>query len=303
MFNRRLLFVLSLTLCTFLIVAFSFDAKKETTRNPEWNNYTDITLKTGTNLQLPLKRYTGTAHPGNGNYPTSYPGSTMIAGTASYRYNCHAFAWLYGGSLTGLTESQTFELTDNEVINTLRSQSCCSIIVSDVTVDQLTSSNYLSLLQVGDIILYKPDPTEYNPYSYVHSAVITGLSSSITVISKWSEFEVYIHDAANFEHATVILSSPYLHSVPRTVSVYRRTHGTANQVLPVMLNSSTYKYNSGVTQITGNNQSHASTCSHCGLPVYESHTFVQVGRFNKCTLCNYTYSPGIDPFFSGDEEQ
>ena len=300
--KKNVFLIMAILFCTCIITTFSADTKEKMTRNPEWNNYSDVSLNTATNLQLNLKKYTGTASPGNGNYPMSYSGAVMIMGTSSYYYNCHAFAWLYGGSLYGLTPSQAFELTDNTAIDTLRSQNCCSIVISDVPVDQLTDSQYISLLQVGDIILYKPDPTEYNPYSYVHSAVITNVApSSITVISKWSEFEVYIHNAANFEHATVVLSSPYIHSVPRTVSVYRRTHETANQVSPEMINSTGYKYNAGVSQIIGNQQCHSVTCSHCGLPIYENHTLVQYGRFLRCTVCNYIFDPGISPAFSGDE--
>ena len=295
--------------------------EKEILRNPEMQNYSLVSFQTASNQNYILYQYEGNLTPESHDF-SLFPTVTVYSGTASYFYNCHTFAWLYDGNITGLNDTYTFWLGNyvdaetgfnvnnvNNVINSFVSKSCCSIIHSNVSVEDLTNQYYISQLQVGDIIVYLPNNQEYAPFSYIHSAVITNISnSSITVISKWNEFEVVTHDVldSNFSYAIIPGENQHPVSVPRQVSVYRRSHSTLNNVYPTEVNSTCYQYNQQYLQIIGNIDYHiASCCPYCGLPanVYQSHSFVTIGRFQKCTKCNLIYDPSVSPYSQGGDPQ
>ena len=125
----------------------------------------------------------------------SHPGADLCEGsTSSYKYNCHAFAWLYDGKVSRVPTSSDNLFWVNDPTPFLEGTYKC--VSSYGYYDEPSTISDASFIHVGDIIIYcNPFDPELN--DYYHSAVVISASSNINNIrvrSKWSFLPVYEHN-------------------------------------------------------------------------------------------------------------
>lgn len=238
--------------------------------------YTPITLQTLSGKTIAAKRYTGNETPYGFPNLDSFVTYGIVNGP-SYAYNCHSFAWYYGGNYNASDKI----IIDNPLAYRNPGDTCYSIVCASVTLATLKnriSTGQITLQPTRDIIVYEANSNESAGVSMKHSALVYDVSgTTIKVVSKWGEKEVIRHR---------IDSCPYFKApdgAERKLTIYRRNH-TINS--SINANRNYFYYDSS---------RHSQTCVHCarGIPSNSSgvpntlrnHTFSTVGAVIVCTGC------------------
>lgn len=225
---------------------------------PQYSNY-NLVLPSGKVIKA--KKYIGSSTPDEYDSIKNYP-SVVKVGAESYRYNCHSYAWYYGGNISGVAQGNlAFIDWARPYFN---SSPTCAIRIYGTP-------------QPGDIVLYRKCPCQDNIVS--HSAIITSTSSVESkrkVRSKWGYYGVYTHDIFDCPYYTRPHAPGY--NCNGSLEYWRVTHDYRS-----------YAYL--------NHKSHARVCHYCGpKPATVSpHTFIPTGSKYVCTLCGYSTTTPVFP--------
>ena len=226
------------------------------------SNYTSVTISLP-NKTLYAKKYTGSSTPSTHPLISNYPGASLLSGS-SYRYNCHAYAWYYRGSVSGVATSDL--LWFDSPTKFYSSPSCYQRVYTP---------------QAGDIAVYWGCTCLQNRIT--HSAYITSVSAGTThdkvqVKSKWGEYGTYSHKLSN---------CPYYQSSTDT----HPSNSTCNggEIRYYRLSSHDYDY------ISISALKHKHCCTKCGyITSTQNHTFVSMGTYSVCSYCGYTVDTPVN---------
>ena len=279
-----IVFAVILLIATFMQVSaegFVFDtyglpAGLSNANAPTPNVVVTTTTRNGTFLKY--LKYTGSATPADGS-TVAHPTAVKIGNSSNY-YNCHSYALIYGGNMTGVPTSNLLWLNTAE--NLFENNTSCYYAKRN----QVYPSNIsTSLYNVGDIVIWhysgNPNSLDFSQIGLPHSGIVSKIQSGTVYIkSKWGTGAIFEHALNDHPYATELLgpTRPYT-TLEREISIYRRLHAC-----DASINPATAKY------AIHNSSYHYPLCAQCGRLKLnlEAHTFVTVGRITKCSKCGYT---------------
>ena len=187
----------------------------------------------------------------SGSYPTN-------------RYNCHTFAWIYGGELEHVDTNPYVLSSPSPLYQSVLSE-CYTYHQAGATISTLNCAQ----IEIDDIILYSDLGTQFTGSKpYVHSGVVVQDGTSILIISKWGDGSVFISDLVN---------NPYYDSQLTTFTIFKHTPD----------------YNMQGSLISYNNFTHTCKCTYCTRVQTAPHDFLYYNHNNSqhwgiCTTCNQT---------------
>lgn len=150
------------------------------------SNYRSFNLRLPSGRTIIASRYIGSAAPEEYIGESQFSSARKVA-NASWYYNCHSYAWYYGGSTAGIRESSMICIDDPKGFYTSRTPPTCARPLSRSTP------------RAGDIAVYEACRCLPLQTYEIHSAIITNVAGSrdeyekITVRSKWGRHGVYTH--------------------------------------------------------------------------------------------------------------
>lgn len=160
------------------------------------SNYINFTIRAPSGKIIPALKYIGTAVPPN-NHPliSNFSTANKIE-NSSYFYNCHSYAWYFGGSINGVMQSELLAINDPYSFYSVAPR-CSSTVATPAE---------------NDIAIYWDCPCLPNSTVPSHSAIITSAPSNnynqITVKSKWGIYGVYTHRLSDCPYYNMALHAP-----------------------------------------------------------------------------------------------
>lgn len=227
----------------------------------EWKDDTvPYTLVLPSRKTIPALKYIGSRTPPR--YPNDSDYSAILKKSSSYRYNCHAFSWYFGGDVSGIANSDLLQIPDPKRFYKYGYSPYC---VTEVGTPRK-----------GDIVIYIPCSCQSEAHSQkkpVHSATILSVSGSthnkIIVRSKWGIFGEYQHAISECPYYLSILPHGDSSCSPGRIEYYRPSH-----------QFSSYKpLNTGF---------HNVICYCCGVISHkEPHSFIYSAGIYRCSKCGF----------------
>lgn len=246
------------------------------------SSYTNVKVTLRSGKTISFEKYIG-SNPHSAYDDFNYPNTTHLYGPSLY-YNCHSFAWIYGGDVSHFSENNLYWLLDPVQYyknSGYFNSNCYTLIYSGAVAGSIN----INSLDAGDIIVWLGndeglEDDEVLPGSRVHSGVVVNTNSGNRIKSKWGAGGVYLHDMNNhpYAYSTYTDDSGEVISVPRRISVLRPNASIDSSINPVVCQ---YRMK--------NENQHELLCAYCARNSVktENHSFVTVGAMTKCSICGY----------------
>ncbi len=214
----------------------------------------------------------------------TYP-SCVQTGETSWYYNCHSYAWFYGGNMSGVTDY----IWINSPFAYHSSNSCVTLVNPSGSVSYSELCNVD--IRVDDIIVYY----HYNSSSNVtesHSAIVRSVGSSVDSIiveSKWGYFETYQHkipDCLYYSYGDINGNAAF-----SEFYVYRPAHSYDQTIFPSETSADVYSDYSEFLYKSCGASGHKQICGACGrgyTSTVLAHNMQKISQtVYKCTQCPY----------------
>lgn len=216
-------------------------------------------------------------------YIRTINGNEIVGKRKSYsdenrNYNCHSFAWYYGGNYNS---SDRIWIDDPYGYYRVKDSYCC---ITQRLANQTLYPSTLSAVNVeaGDIIVFVAysDETELPVAAnrVKHSVIVSHKQGgTIYVKSKNGEGSMTTQALGAVSSTYRIAHGGPHHGQEREIIIYRRNH---------WVNSSAWTVNQNYHYL--NSTYHEYSCQHCARNYkgVETHTFVSYGAIRKCA-CGY----------------
>jgi hypothetical protein len=236
------------------------------------SGYQDYSLRLPSGKTIAALKYIGSQTPEEYPHESKFPSANRV-GPPSFYYNCHAYAWYYGGNVSCLPQSELL------VVNW---------VYPYFTTDP-TCATKVTIPSPGDIVIYKGCQCPSKNGRVTHSGIIVSVSggeSNRIVRSKWGYYGTYIHklyDCPYYDPPHPAEDNPHILCPGGTVEYYRLSHDFRS-----------YEYL--------NPAYHRANCYNCGKKTLPHYFFFSGGRY-ICSDCGYSTTEPVFPQGSEIDER